>query len=251
MALHEERGGLDVGVRTLAVSESSHRPRERGLDRRASDQSPRRTSFIPFTAFTSGFGAAIRRSARLIALAGGGRPVRATRGPTRESLSPVGRAGGPEYSAFGGGGGAKKKRRGVCASTGAARIGGRQRRAGRDGALRGRSRPGPACVPAALAALVQEEEIARIIVGFPLDLAGDGGEAAATPGYPRAGDRRRHRLRCRARRRAAHHRPGAARPDRHSGLNPRIPAHIDEASATAIQTWLDARTARRESRERA
>ena len=152
--------------------------------------------------------------------------------------------------------GAKKKRRGVCAlDLGAARIGVAVSdelgvMAHPRGALAARPRP---AFLAALAALVQEEEIARIIVGFPLDLRGTEGEAArrarllaqeiadATGCDVELVDERLTTVQ-------------AQRALTDSGLNRKESrAHIDEASATAIlQTWLDARTARRKAkRERA
>lgn len=112
------------------------------------------------------------------------------------------------------------------------------------------ARPRPAFL-AALAALVREEGIGRILVGFPLDLRGTEGEAArrarllaqdiadATDCDVELVDERLTTVQ-------------AQRSLTDSGLNRKESrAHIDEASAAAIlQAWLDAREARAAKKSR-
>lgn len=149
--------------------------------------------------------------------------------------------------------GAKKKRKRVCAlDLGAARIGVAVTddlgvMAHPRGTLAARPRP---AFLAALSALVKEEEISRIIVGFPLDLRGTEGEAArrarmlaqdiadATSCDVELVDERLTTVQ-------------AQRALTDSGLSRKESrAHIDEASATAIlQAWLDSRKAKRKKAE--
>lgn len=148
--------------------------------------------------------------------------------------------------------GAKKKPKRVCAlDLGAARIGvAVSDELGVMAHPRGAfaARPRPAFL-AALTTLVKEEEISRIIVGFPLDLRGSEGEAArrarmlaqdiadATNCDVELVDERLTTVQ-------------AQRSLTDSGLNRKESrAHIDEASAAAIlQAWLDARAARRKKK---
>lgn len=143
-------------------------------------------------------------------------------------------------------------RRGVCAlDLGAARIGVAVSddlgvMAHPRGAFAARPRP---AFLAALAALVAEEKIGRIIVGFPLDLRGTEGEAArrarrlaqeiadATDCDVELFDERLTTVQ-------------AQRSLTDSGLTRKESrAHIDEASAaTILQAWLDARAAKRKAR---
>ncbi len=85
------------------------------------------------------------------------------------------------------------------------------------------AKPRPALL-AALKELVAEENIGRIIVGFPLDMRGTEGEAARRARDTCTGDRRRDVVRRRALRRAAHDRAGAARPHRQRPQGERRPA---------------------------
>ena len=111
------------------------------------------------------------------------------------------------------------------------------------------AKPRPAFL-AALKALVDEEGIGRIILGFPLDLRGTEGEAArrarnvaqdiadATGCDVELFDERLTTVQ-------------AQRALTDSGLNRKESrAHIDEAAATAIlQAWLDARAARKKKKK--
>jgi putative Holliday junction resolvase len=143
-------------------------------------------------------------------------------------------------------------RKGVCAlDLGAARVGVAVTDelgllAHPRGALAARPRP---ALLAALKALVDEENIGRIIIGFPLDMRGTEGEAArraretaqaiadATACEVELFDERLTTVQ-------------AQRALTDSGLTgKKARARIDEASAVAIlQAWLDARAERRASR---
>jgi putative Holliday junction resolvase len=117
------------------------------------------------------------------------------------------------------------------------------------GALAAKPRP---ALLAALRALVEEERIGRIVVGFPLDLRGTEGEAArrarelaqaiadATSCDVELFDERLTTVE-------------AARALRDSGVTgKKARAHIDEAAAvTILQAWLDARRERRARKKRA
>lgn len=147
---------------------------------------------------------------------------------------------------------AKKKRRAVCAlDLGAVRVGvAITDELGLMAHPRGKleAKPRPAML-AALKALVEEEAVGRIIVGFPLDMRGTEGEAArrardtaqaiadATGCDVELFDERLTTVQ-------------AQRSLTASGVTgKKARARIDEASAvTILQAWLDARAERRASK---